>query len=28
LETCHMPKWLLLQVNALSGKEERNSQSL
>jgi hypothetical protein len=28
LESCHMPKWLLLQVIALSGKEERNSQSL
>jgi len=25
---CHMPKWLRLQVTALSGKEERNSQSL
>jgi hypothetical protein len=28
LETCHLPKWLRLQVIALCGKEERNSQSL
>jgi len=28
LETYHVPKWLCLQAIALSGKEERNSQSL